>query len=120
MEIGGEARTPKSGRLFALLRRARFATRPFEQSQRALATSGQLPSADLLQQYDAATQAWRDGRASEAFAGLQKMMTAGSWGEPAGAQLERRRGVTARFTRLHGSPNTTGLADPLLTSNQPP
>ena len=114
IEIRREARTPKSGRLFALLRRARFATRPFEQSQRALATSGQLPSADLLQQYDAATQAWRDGRASEAFAGLQKMMTAGSWGEAAGAELERRRGVTARFAALQESRNTSGFVDQLL------
>jgi len=114
IEIRREARTPKSGRLFALLRRARFATRPFEQSQRALATSGQLPSADLLQQYDAATQAWRDGRASEAFAGLQKMMTAGSWGEAAGAELERRRGVTARFAAMQESRNTSGFVDQLL------
>jgi pSer/pThr/pTyr-binding forkhead associated (FHA) protein len=114
IEIRREARNPKSGRLFALLRRARFATRPFEQSERALAASGQLPSADLLQQYDVATQAWRDGRAGEAFAGLQKMTTAGSWGEAAGAELERRRGVTARFAALQESRNTSGFVDQLL------
>ena len=114
IEIRREARTPKSGRLFALLRRARFATPPFEQSQRALAASGQLPSADLLQQYDAATQAWRDGRAGEAFAGLQKMIAAGPWGEAAGAELERRRGVTARFAALQESRNTSGFVDQLL------
>jgi pSer/pThr/pTyr-binding forkhead associated (FHA) protein len=114
IEIRREARTPKSGRLFALLRRARFATPPFEQSLRALAASGQLPSADLLQQYDAATQAWRNGRASEAFAGLQTMITAGTWGEAAAEELERRRGVTARFAALQESRNTSGFVDQLL------
>ena len=103
IEIRREARTRKSGSgCSLLLRKARFVTPPFEQSFRALIESGQLPPADLLQQYDAATQAWKDGNASEAFAGLQKM-TAGPWGEDAAAELERRRGVTARFAALQQS-----------------
>jgi hypothetical protein len=114
IEIRQEARTLKSGRLFALLRTARFPTPPFQQSLRALAAGGQLPSADLLQQYDAATQAWKDGRASEAFAGLQKMMAAGPWAEAAGAELERRQGVMARFAALQESRNTSGFVDQLL------
>ncbi|MBV8209927.1 MAG: FHA domain-containing protein [Burkholderiaceae bacterium] len=114
IEIRREARTPKSGRLFALLRGARFATTPFQQSLRALAASGQLPSADLMQQYDAATQAWRDGRATEAFAGLQQMMAAGPWGEAASTELERRQGVTARYAALQESRDTNGFVDQLL------
>jgi pSer/pThr/pTyr-binding forkhead associated (FHA) protein len=99
IEIRREARTRTSGRLFALLVKARFVTPPFQQSVRALTESEQLPSADLLQQYDAATQAWKDGNPSEAFAGLQKM-AAGPWGEEAARELERRQGVAARFAAL--------------------
>ena len=113
IEIRREARSRKSGRLFALLRKARFVTPPFEQSFRALIESGQLPPADLLQQYDAATQAWKDGNASEALAGLEKM-AAGPWGEGAAAELERRRGVAARFAAIQQSRNAGGFVDQLL------
>jgi hypothetical protein len=75
---------------------------------------GQLPPADLLQQYDAATEAWKDGNLDEALAGLQKM-TGGPWGEDAAEELERRRGVTARFTALQQSRNEGGFVDQLLT-----
>jgi hypothetical protein len=117
IEIRREARTRKSGRLFALLRKARFVTPPFEQSVRALMGSGQLPSSDLLQQYDVATQAWKDGKSSETLAGLQKM-AAGPWGEEAAEELERRRGVTARFAAMQESRNAGGLVDQLLAFRQ--
>jgi hypothetical protein len=113
IEIRREARTGTSGRLFALLRKARFGTPPFEQSLRALTENGQLPSADLLQQYAAATQAWKDGNADEAFAGLQKM-AGGPWGDAAGRELERRRGVAAQFGALQESRNASGFVDQLL------
>jgi pSer/pThr/pTyr-binding forkhead associated (FHA) protein len=113
IEIRREVLTRKSGRLLALLRKARFVTPPFEQSFRALTQRGQLPPADVLQQYDTATQAWEDGNLSEALAGLQKM-AAGPWGEDAAEELERRRGVTARFTSLQQSRNAGGFVDQLL------
>lgn len=118
IEIRREARARTSGRLLALLQKARFATPPFEQSVRALIEGGQLPPADLLLQYNAATQAWKDGNLSEALAGLQKM-TAGPWGEDAAKELERRRGVTGRFTALQQSRNAgpqeaNGFVDQLL------
>src|SRR5262249_27606063 len=118
IEIRQEARSRKSGRLFALLRKARFVTPPFEQSFRGLMAGGQLPSANLLQQYDAATEAWKSGNSTEALAGLQKM-TAGLWGEEATKELGRRQGVTARFAALQASRNTSpqgagGFVDQLL------
>jgi pSer/pThr/pTyr-binding forkhead associated (FHA) protein len=113
IEIRREAGIRKSGRLFALLEKARFTTPPFEQSFRALMESGQLPTADLLQQYDAATQAWKNGNSTEALAGLEKM-TAGPWGEEATAELERRRGVAAGFAELQQSRNAGGFVDQLL------
>ena len=113
IEIRREARTGESGRLFALLRKARFMTPPFEQSFRALATSGQVPPADVLQQYDAATQAWKDGKASQALAALQKM-AAGPWAAAAARELERRQGVTARFAALQQSRPASGYFERLL------
>jgi pSer/pThr/pTyr-binding forkhead associated (FHA) protein len=117
IEIRREARTHKSGRLLALLQKARFVTPPFEQSFRALAESGQLPPADLLQQYDATTQAWKDGNADEALAGLQKM-AAGPWGEAAAEELERKRAVTALFASLQQSRNASGYVERLLAFRQ--
>jgi hypothetical protein len=115
IEIRREARTRESGRrLLALLRKARFVTPPFEQSFRALIESGQLPPEDVLQQYDAATQAWTEGNLSEALAALQKM-TAGPWGEDAAEELERKRDVTARFAALQQSGNAGGFVDQLLS-----
>ena len=113
LEIRREARARKSGRLFALVQKAHFVTPPFEQSLRALIKSGRLPSAELLQEYDAATQAWKDGNASEALAGLQKM-AAGPWGDDAAGELARRRGVTARFAALQETRNAAGFVDRLL------
>jgi hypothetical protein len=108
-----EARSSKSGRLFALLQEAHFVTSPFEQSFRDLMQSGQLPSAALLQQYTVATQAWKEGNSAEALAQLEKM-TAGPWGEGAAKELERRRSVTTRFATIQSSRNTGGFVDQLL------
>jgi hypothetical protein len=113
IEIRQYAGSAKPARLFALLRKARFVTPPFAQSFRALMEGGQLPSADLLQQYDAATQAWMDGKTSDAFAALQKI-AAGPWGQDARAELERRRGVTAQFGALQQSRNAGNFVDQLL------
>jgi hypothetical protein len=117
IEIRREARSwpppRKSGRLFALLRKAHFVTPPFEKSFHALTESGQLPPADLLQLYDAATRAWEEGTLGEALAGLQKM-TSGPWGESAAEELERRQDVTARFTSLEQSRNASSFVDQLL------
>jgi pSer/pThr/pTyr-binding forkhead associated (FHA) protein len=113
IEIRREARTGQSGRLFALLRKARFVIPPFQQSFRALAASGQIPPADVLQQYDAATQAWKDGNASQALAVLQKV-AAGPWAAAATQELERRQGVTARFAALQQSRPASGYVEQLL------
>ena len=108
IEIRREARDRQSrqsgpsgqaGRLFALQLKARFTTPPFQQSYRTLAASGQLPPADLVRQYEVATQAWKDGQASQALVGLQKMVV-GPWAEAAAKALERKQTVLARFAVL--------------------
>jgi len=113
VEIRQEALSRNSGRLFALLRTARFATPPFEHSFRGLIETGQLPSTELLQQYDAATKAWESGNSSETFTELQPLTT-GPWGSEAAAELERRRGVAARFAAIDSSRATEGVVDQLL------
>jgi hypothetical protein len=113
IEIRREARTRKSGRLFALVGRAHFVTPLLEQSFRSLIESGQLPSADLIQQYNTAMQAWKDGNPGEALARLQKM-AAGRWSEEAAEELGRRRGVMAGFVALQQSRNADGYVDQLL------
>ena len=112
-EIRREVGVRKSGRLFALLREAHFVTPPFQQAFRAMSAGGQLPSADLLRQYDTATQAWRDGNTSEALAGLQKMAT-GTWSEDVTKELERRSRVSTRFAELQQARNAGDYVDQLL------
>jgi pSer/pThr/pTyr-binding forkhead associated (FHA) protein len=113
IEIKREARTAKSGRLFALLRKAHFMTPPFQQSFRAFAASGQIPGADVLQSYDVATQLWKDGNASQALAALQKM-EAGPWAAAAADELVRRQGLTTRFATLRQLRGASGYLEQLL------
>ncbi len=113
IEIRDEARNRKPGRLFARLLKARFVTPPFQESFRALTASGQLPPAELVQQYEAATKAWQEGKVSQAIAGLQKM-AAGPWAEAAAKELERRQAVMAQFAALQKSREAGGYPELLL------
>jgi pSer/pThr/pTyr-binding forkhead associated (FHA) protein len=114
IEIRREARTRKSGRVFALLAKANFATPPFQQAARTLIDGGQLPPATLVRQYDAATQFWKDGNTDEAFAGLEKLTT-GPWGDEVAKELERRRHVSGRYSELQQSRDADDYVDRLLT-----
>jgi len=113
-EIRHEARSRKSGRLFALLEKAHFATPPFQQSFHALVEGGQLPPADLLQQYDAATRTWRERNPTDALAELQKLTTTGPWGEYLTRELERRGKVASAFSALQLSQSAPDYVDRLL------
>jgi pSer/pThr/pTyr-binding forkhead associated (FHA) protein len=114
-EIRHEARSRKSGRLFALLEKAHFATPPFQQSFHALVEGGQLPPPDLLKQYDAATRSWREHNPTDALAELQKLTTTGPWGEYLSRELERRGGVASAFSALQLSRSAPDYVDRLLT-----
>jgi pSer/pThr/pTyr-binding forkhead associated (FHA) protein len=113
IEIRDQARTRRSGRLFALLLKARFVTPPFQEGFRALTSSGQLPPADLVNQYEATAKAWQEGNTSVALAGLQKM-AAGPCGEAAAKELERKQTVMAQFAALQPSRTASGYAQQLL------
>ncbi|HSW17663.1 MAG TPA: FHA domain-containing protein [Ramlibacter sp.] len=113
VEIQSESRAGKRGRMFALMRKARFATPPFQERFRALAASGQLPPADLVQQYEAATKAWNDGQAEASLAALRQMAT-GPWAGALAQELERRQAVLAQFAALQPSRAASGYAEQLL------
>ena len=113
-EIRREARTRKSGRLFALLLKARFTTPPFQEGFRTLATGRQLPGDEFLRQYAAATQPWKDGKPAESLAGLQTI-AAGPWSEAVAGELERRQAVIAQFAVLQQSSHAaSGYGEQLL------
>jgi len=113
-EIRHEARQKKTGRLFALLARAHFATPPFQQSFHTLSQSGQLPPADLLKQYNAATQTWREHNPTDALTELQKLTTTGPWGDYLKGELERRGTVASGFASLQLSKSAPDYVDRLL------
>ena len=103
IEIRREARTRKSGRLFALLRKARFVTPPFQQSFRALIESGQLPPADLLQAVRRRDTSLEGGQSQRGACRVAEDGGRSLGRRCRRRRLERRRGVTARFTSLQQS-----------------
>ena len=113
IEIRSEARTRQSGRVFSLLLKARFTTPPFQESFRALAAGRQLPAEELVKQYAAATQPWKEGKATESLACLQQI-AAGPWAEAVAGELARRQAVMAQFAALQQSPAASGYAEQLL------
>lgn len=113
IEIRSEARAGKPGRLFALMLKARFATPPFQERFRALAASGQLPPADLVQKYEAATKTWSDGHADASLAALRQMAT-GPWAAAVLRELERRQALITKFAALQQSRAASGYAEQLL------
>ncbi len=112
-EIRSEAQAGKSGRLFALMLKARFATPPFQERFRELAASGQLPPADLVQKYEAATKAWKDGHADASLAALKQMAT-GPWVRAVLSEVERRQALITQFAALQQSRGASGYAEQLL------
>ncbi|HSV45157.1 MAG TPA: FHA domain-containing protein, partial [Ramlibacter sp.] len=112
-ELRAEARAAKAGRPFALMRKARFATPPFQERFRALAASGQLPPADLVQKYEAATKMWNDGQADASLAALRQMAT-GPWAAAVARELERRQAIVAQFAALQPSRAASGYPEQLL------
>ena len=113
LEIRSEARAGQRGRLFALMLKARFATPPFQERFRALEANGQLPPADLVQKYEAATKAWSGGEVTASLASLRQIAT-GPWAGPLSRELDRRQAVASRFAALQPARGGSGYAEQLL------
>lgn len=114
LAIEGEVRARNLGRLTVLLAKGQPSTPPFRAKLEALAASGQLPPADVVRQYEAAAEAWREGEVEEAFAALQQM-PAGPWAEMAGRDLAHKKAVAQRFAELQKARGAKGYDGQLLS-----
>lgn len=112
--IDNAARAQNVGPLIALLARARFSTPPFDARFRVLTSSNRFPPAQIVQQYQAASNAWRAGDTATAFAALEKMR-AGPWADAAAQQLEHKKAIAEQFSALQKARGATGYDERLLS-----
>ena len=113
LEVEGEPRVRRLGRPIALLASTRFSTPPFQARFRALASSDRFPPAEVVQQYGAVAEAWRQGDAKQAFASLQKLVT-GPWADPAARELQHKRAIVEQYGALQRARGTAGYEERLL------
>lgn len=113
-EIDNAARAQNLGQLIALLANARFSTPPFQAKFRTLISSNRFPPAQIVQQYQAVSKAWRAGDTAAAFAGLEKM-AAGPWADAASKQLARKKAIAEQFATLQKTRGATGYDERLLS-----
>ncbi|WP_019142902.1 FHA domain-containing protein [Noviherbaspirillum massiliense] len=99
--------------LIRLLAATRLATPPFQAKLQSLIASRQLPSADMVAQYQTVSRDWRAGRGEQALAGLERM-DAGTWRDAVAQQLEHKRAVLQQFAQLQKARGTKGYDDRLL------
>jgi hypothetical protein len=78
-----------------------------------MATSRQLPPADVVRRYEAATQSWRAGQTSEGLAALRGMVT-GPWAEAAATELQRKQAIVDQFAALQAAKTAPDYADRLI------
>ncbi len=113
LEIESQARARSLSRLAALQRTVRFTTPPFEDKYRALKSSDRLPPAEVVQQYEAISSAWRVGDAKQAFSRLQ-LEAAGPWAETAARELTHKKAIIAQFSALQKARGSNGYSERLL------
>jgi len=99
IEVQNEARSRRLGRLYTLLTKVQFSTPPFQAKFRALTASDRFPPAEVLRQYGAVSEAWRQGDTNEAFARLHRM-DAGPWADAVTAELQRKRALMEGYAAL--------------------
>lgn len=113
VEIDNEARARRLGPLVTRLSKAKFSTPPFQEKFRALSASNKLPPADIIQQTQAASQAWQAGNTQLAFAGLEKI-NSGPWADAAAKELENKKAIADQFAVLQKSRGAPGYDERLL------
>ena len=112
LEIDREARERNLGRFASRLAKARFATPPFKEKLRTLASNERFPPRQLLQQYDAVAKAWHQGDSRQALAGLQKM-AGGAWADSVAREAERKKNIADQFAALQGGRDAKGYDERL-------
>jgi pSer/pThr/pTyr-binding forkhead associated (FHA) protein len=113
LEVEAKVRARRLGPLITLRAKMRFSTPPFQDKFRALISSERFPPANLVEQYEAVSQAWREGDAKRAVAALQGMR-AGAWTDAAAMELEHKRAITEQYTALQKSRDANGYEDRLI------
>jgi pSer/pThr/pTyr-binding forkhead associated (FHA) protein len=111
IELERAVRERRLGAIAILAQKAQFATPPFQARFRELAAT-RLPAPDVLNRYRAASQAWRHGKAEEAFAGLKAIT--GSWADAAASDLARKEAVLQQFKELQQARGGKGYEERLL------
>jgi hypothetical protein len=96
-----------------LMLKAQVQTPPLRDSIQAMTASGQLPPADVMRNYAASVQAWKEGQTAQALSGLQAMVT-GPWADAAAAELQRKQAVLAQHAALQQARTGNAYADTLI------
>jgi len=92
-------RARRLGPLTAMLTKLRLSTPPFQERVRAMAASGRLPDTGVIEQYQSASGAWREGDAKKAMDGLQRL-AAGPWGDAVAEEIEHKKKIVESFAEL--------------------
>jgi pSer/pThr/pTyr-binding forkhead associated (FHA) protein len=101
-------------RLTAVLAKVGHSTPPFAVKFRALASSERFPPEDVIRQYEAVSEAWRQGDTSQAFTRLQRM-GAGPWSDAASKALGEKKAILEQYTALARTRGAAGYEEGLLT-----
>ncbi|HZZ13655.1 MAG TPA: FHA domain-containing protein [Paraburkholderia sp.] len=99
--------------LLALLKTVRFSTPPFQAQFQQLAAS-RLPSAEVIRQHDAVTDAWLRGDGQQALAELQAM-PAGNWSDVLAAEQAHKKALLDQFTALQKTRGSKDYDERLLS-----
>ncbi len=99
--------------LAASVNTANFSTPPFQERYQ-LISADQLPPPEVLRQYAAIADAWRDGKTPDALDGLQKLPQ-GSWSATAQKELAHKKAVAAQYADLQKARGTKAYDEALLS-----
>lgn len=98
MSMLDELRARRLGPLIASMQGIQFSTPVFQGQYRRLAVN-QLPSADVVRQYDSVAAAWQRGDGQQALAALQSM-PATPWSDALAAEQQHMKAVWDQFGAL--------------------
>lgn len=116
VELRNHVRDRNLALLAAGLRKAQFATPPFQAKFRELRSGRGFPPPEVISQYEAVAAAWRSGDADRAFAGLAKMSSSGAWADAASRILERKKALAEQYAALQRQREAGGDYERMLLS----
>jgi len=112
-ELDNALRARRLGPLVASLAQLKFATPPFQERWRALTSGGQLPSSEVVAQYQTVAKAWRAGDTKQTTDGLQKL-AAGPWVEAVAEEAAHKKAILEQFAELQQARGSKAYDERLL------